>query len=683
MDRLAVPRRGHVLSTAAERHGGPVRKAVAILQASLRSRATDSYAALCLQAPADDTCIVRSIQEHVAWRIVSAWIAGVAVRALRIEATLIDSDRWFFGTQDSPLQSLVPENARGAAEQALRSYANPSALCELLPYVLDPHGPGSRLSVRRDPTTRAARNRKRSEGIFYTPADVAEYMTFACLQSFTPDAQPTVLDPACGTGVYLRAALKALSQRSGEECLYALACASLFGVDIDPLALDASAFVLLADTWPTADVPSPSDAWRRLRQNLACIDALRLDPARAPVAEAGTVRACGDRVYLSNLFPALRHGLNIVVGNPPYADLGERSHLPQLSRMLQTLAVKPQPNAEIYLCFVEQMTRLANGEQSAGALVLPLSIACNVGLQFVATRDLIANTPGSWRFAFFDREPHALFGEDVKTRNAIVLWSRGASDQKTTLATGPLRKWRGDNRAEMFASLRFTPLDVKIRTGIPKIEGERQAKALKLIEGRWERLSQAVRDIERIPLSNAKHTDQQTVFVGPTAYNFLNVFLTPPHDALPAGRTLSEHPLYAVRCASGEDAFATFAILSSHLAYWWWHAHGDGFHVNGRFIADLPFGMDALTGCTQAILCESGKELWNLIRLQPIVSLNGGRTSLAYTPNGHDAIRRKADEVLAGLAGLSCVFVDELQKFTARSVSARLHESLDTGVEQP
>ena len=126
-----------------------------------------------------------------------------------------------------------------------------------------------------------------------------------------------------------------------------------------------------------------------------------------------------------------------------------------------------------------------------------------------------------------------------------------------------------------------------------------------------------------------------------------------------------------------------FAILSSHLAYWWWHAHGDGFHVTRRFIADLPFGMDALTGSARAALCQSGKELWNLIHSQPMVSLNRGRTSLAYTPNGHDNMRRKADEVLAGLAGLSCVFVDELQKFTTRSVSARLHESPDTEVEQP
>jgi len=74
-------------------------------------------------------------------------------------------------------------------------------------------------------------------------------------------------------------------------------------------------------------------------------------------------------------------------------------------------------------------------------------------------------------------------------------------------------------------------------------------------------------------------------------------------------------------------------------------------------------------------LADAGAELWYVIRGRAVVSLNRGRTSLAFTPNGHDAIRRKADQVLAELAGLEHAFVDELQKFTARSVSATLHES--------
>ncbi|MBI1788108.1 MAG: Eco57I restriction-modification methylase domain-containing protein [Acidobacteria bacterium] len=418
------------------------------------------------------------------------------------------------------------------------------------------------------------------------------------------------------------------------------------------------------------------DAWRRLRTNLACIDTLLIDPAGTALrAEAG-------RVSMSRLFPALKRGAAVVLGNPPYADLGRRSDLAGLGRVFESLAVKPEPNAEIYPAFVEQMIRLADGGPCSGALVLPLSVACNVGAQFSKTRELISKTRGRWSFAFFDREPHALFGEDVKTRNAIVLWTRTPSDTKPVLATGPLRKWRGDSRAAMFRSLGFTVVDGDIRAGIPKIEGSLQAAALKALSMRWGRLEQVAQSIERVDLAETRDADDRTVFVGATAYNFVNVFLKPPGGVLRARQGLSEHPLHAVRCASRTDALGVFAILSSHLAYWWWHTHGDGFHVSRRFIAELPFGSEDLNGDVTGALSEHGAALWSAIKAKPVISLNRGSTSLAYTPNGHDDMRRKTDEVLADLARLEGAFVDELQQFTAHTVAATLRTHKVTATEE-
>ena len=64
-------------------------------------------------------------------------------------------------------------------------------LADLLPYVLDPHGPGSRASILKDPKTREARDAKRQKGVFYTPSDVANYMARAVLN----DLEET--EPAC------------------------------------------------------------------------------------------------------------------------------------------------------------------------------------------------------------------------------------------------------------------------------------------------------------------------------------------------------------------------------------------------------------------------------------------------------------------------------------------------------
>jgi len=700
--RLAVPRRGHVLSTVVETYGKPIREAVAALSGSLAKRRCSAIRT-SLFSPHREPCEPDiSDADIAAWLIVSMWITGVATKGLPVAASLMEAEQWFFGTpaQDR-LTDLPSERAIRKAEAALRPQADAFAYFELLPYILDPHGPGSRLSVRNNPATRTARTRKRAQGVFYTPADVAAYMAGACLDGLNSDNLPTIFDPACGTGVFLRMALQEIRRRHPGKNAFSLASECLFGADIDLWPLDATAFVLLADSWASLEEQgtAPSEAWRRLRLNLKCIDTLRIDPAEdtskrttpknvVPLVPNGGLfvdhneRGESGRISISNLFPALKRGPTVILGNPPYADLGRRSDLTELGRVYETLSVKAEPSAEIYLPFIEQMIRLADQDICSGALVLPLSIACNVSPQFSVTRKLISKTRGRWQFAFFDREPHALFGEDVKTRNAIILWSRVPSDRTTILATGPLHKWRGDSRAAMLRSLNFTVVERDIQRGIPKIEGDAQAAALRLLSMRWSRLEQMVQGVGRFNLSEAPNADDQMVFVGPTAYNFLNVFLKPDRDLLQRGQALSENPLHAVRCASRTDAFAVFAILSSHLTYWWWHTHGDGFHVSRGFIAELPFGLELLTERNTRVLSECGAELWAAIKDNPIISLNRGRTSLAYTPNGHDHIRRQIDRVLAEGVGLEGTFVDELQRFTARTVAATPTEHAITATEE-
>ena len=679
--QLAVPRRGHVLSRVVEIYGGPIREAVSELSGSLarKPQCIDLHETLFRFGGHWKTNLAldRSPAEMIAWAFVSIWVTGIACGELLTSTTLAEAEDWFFGDENETRMAAVPSvRAIRAAESCLRKEADASAYRDLLPYILDPHGPGSRLSVKRDPATRTAQARKRAEGVFYTPADVAHYMVAACLDSVTDTSPARVFDPACGTGVFLRAALTELRNRNPSSQASQLAADCLFGMDIDPWPLNGATFVLLAEIRASSEAKNcaPVAIWRRLRQNFACIDTLLVDPSSLDVKDrsSGADTPKENRTTLTHIFPALENGPNVVVGNPPYANLGQRTDFTTLSSCFATISVKATSTAEIYLPFLEQMIRLSNGHQCAGALVLPLSIGCNVGAQFAAGRALISRTPGQWRFAFFDREPHALFGEDVKTRNAVVLWSKGPNERETKISTGPLRKWRGESRATMLNSLRFTPINSDIRSGIPKVDGACQAEALELLSGRWTHLDQAVLTIGRATLDQTVHANDRTVFIGPTAYNFLNVFLRPPRDQLGTEKSLSVHPLHAISCATREDALAVFAILSSHLGYWWWHTHGDGFHVSKRAIASFPFGIETLAGEFGAELSRRGDDLWSLINSAPVISVNRGATSLAFTPNGHDGIRRQSDVILAKIAGIDHSFVDELQKFTAHTVAATL-----------
>ena len=125
--RLAVPRRGHVLSTVVEIYGKPIREAVATLSGSLaRTQSGEVRASLFLprrERPEPDS--TRSDAEMAAWAIVSMWIVGVAAKVLPASATLTESEQWFFGPcSGERLTSLASDRALRKAETALRTQAD-------------------------------------------------------------------------------------------------------------------------------------------------------------------------------------------------------------------------------------------------------------------------------------------------------------------------------------------------------------------------------------------------------------------------------------------------------------------------------------------------------------------------------------------------------------------------------
>ena len=365
---LAIPRRGHVLTTVSEEHGRPVRAAVAVLADALQDKDCAEIHRACFSRRIREpgAWVVRSHPELLAWTLVSAWLTGFATGRITNDAGIDEAARWFFdGAPDVNPVGLVPGNAVAEADAALAECGNRLAYLELLPYVLDPHGPGSRLSVRRDAGTRSARDRKRAEGVYYTPADVADFMMGGCIEGLTEtESPPAILDPACGTAVFLRAALAALKSKWPSLATRCLAEQYLLGTDIDPWALDAGAFVLLADCLNDGgdEDGSPLLLWHRLRLNFACVDALRLDPADRKMdaesdSEGGIVgslasgllpapdeeSAFDERVTLSRLFSGMPAGGLVVVGNPPYSGVGERGDLPALRRMFTSLGGQGRP----------------------------------------------------------------------------------------------------------------------------------------------------------------------------------------------------------------------------------------------------------------------------------------------------------------------------------------------------
>ena len=134
--------------------------------------------------PAESEVILkRSSPEMIARHVCSQWVVGVALGRLTVTSDLAAALKWFDGNNAHlPLiLSLSNRVLNTVLRHLLETVSEPAALADLLPYILDPHGPGSRLSVMRDPKTKTARATRCVHGVFYTPADVAEHMVQAAL----------------------------------------------------------------------------------------------------------------------------------------------------------------------------------------------------------------------------------------------------------------------------------------------------------------------------------------------------------------------------------------------------------------------------------------------------------------------------------------------------------------------
>jgi len=706
LERLAVPGPGRTLSAVAEERGQHIRAAVQLIKNSLAKN--DSASLLHAFLPLQDNLIqaesVEASEVRCAWALVNIWLLARNSEELAPRETLVDAERWFFGELQSKLPSIathVPERIRMKAEECLAGISFDEDFRDLIPYLLEPHGPGSRLSVMRDASTLVARRAKKKNGIFYTPIDVAEYMVRQTLDMHSASpTEPSCIDPACGTGVFLAALLREVTLRN-ECCPLDYATRNLFGFDISALAVESCVFALLSGCIHEARKRrvTPWKAWQRLRLNFAVLDSLVVvvsgtnNPAHSkdrqrlqsalltshasvlptPISVRTSKDARQPRA-LHDLFPEAGTGFDLMIGNPPYAALGNSPRQEFFRENFASLAGATVTGSEnIYTLFIELMWRLTKAGQNAAALVVPLSIAYSQKNQFKQCRQAMSYFGGRWCFAFFDREPHALFGEDVKTRNAIVFRRESASDpargQAADIHTGPLRKWTSRSRERLFRNIVFTSLgNASIGNGLPKVGGSEQARAylsltsqLALGNPLWTAITTSTTEDALNPVK------QNCFFVGGTAYNFLNVFRSLSTSGGP-NALLSESGLHRIECSSRFLADAAFSVLSSRLAFWLWHVEGDGFHVSKNFIQHMPFGSGSFSDSQLDGLRQLGADLWRDLQAHQVVSVNKGKTSFAFRPLACEALRDRIDTILIQAAGLPKSFEEHLRSFVRRVV---------------
>ena len=464
------------------------------------------------------------------------------------------------------------------------------------------------------------------------------------------------------------------------------------------MTVESCVFVLLHEVLRGNTLPqvSPFSIWHLLRINFAAADAIRLrrhnghsqdtDSSQRTVA---TVRAAlrSDLVPdpiaefsptafgpmpLGALIPDISDGCDILIGNPPYGNIGKRTEVLNLSEDFVTFRAKRASEGDdIHLYFVEMMWSLTNQKHFASSLVVPLSIAFNRTSAFAGSRSAMMAAGCGWCFAFFDREPHALFGEDVKTRNAILFaYQSEAAAEEPRLGATKLIRWTSRNRAALFSRLRFTLLgDLDISGGIPKLEGEEQAKMYWALRRNGRTFTTSIKRFSSASLSTVVkgRSDGACLFVGSTAYNFLNVFFASGlyfEQDVP----VSDNAVHQLHFGSTEFALAGYAVLASRLAHWLWTVEGDGFHVPRWFLEALPVHLGDFSTAQLDNLAQLGTTLWSQAQTDIVKSVNKGKHSAAFRPIQFIESRDRIDDLLCDVLNLPSGSRDALRRFTEEHI---------------
>jgi hypothetical protein len=463
-----------------------------------------------------------------------------------------------------------------------------------------------------------------------------------------------VLDPTCGSGAFLFAALNLLeslyaaclrrmqtllnapcdpairaefrrlldvmkfgASRSARRyaVLKSIITRNLFGVDLMPEAVEMCRLRLLLKLLAHAErLESLPDLSRNIHVGNALVGHSeangagdRRDLDRRLATDYG-VDAGDQRAYAKWLtthrpfhwaieFPEIiaRGGFDCIIGNPPYLSA---------AKVRSQYAIKNYATAhcpDVYAWVLERASALlADGGRSG--MVVPLSLAFS--RDFAECRRLLfASFSENW-FASFARIPAALFNFDVRIRNTIHLGhkSTGASRQHTTR----LHRWFEAARPHLFELIEyaaFTPATWRHR--IPKLNTQQLAAAFE----RCLRRSRAHLEANLVagPTPYALHFKK-------TAYNWLTFCrrLPPCYDH--RGASIPHTKFSTVYFADARTRDLAFLLLNGKLMLAFWAIIGDDFDLTRWMFADFPIDLAAIPPPIAAQLLPLADELEALMQ---------------------------------------------------------------------
>jgi hypothetical protein len=362
----------------------------------------------------------------------------------------------------------------------------------------------------------------------------------------------TVLDPTCGTGPFLLAAMRVL------ETLYAalhgegypranmrrrIIERTLHGVDLHPEAVEVCRLRLRLELLAAGETV-PTD----MSDNLRVGNALVGSPS-----------------------PFARGQYDIVLGNPPYLELREVDYQPRGFRCQESRAVHA-------LC-VERGLQLLRPDGWM-SMIVPMSLVSTQRMKCV--QELLEEGRHVW-YANFSWRPGRLF---ANVHRAVTLFIATASECPRTWTTG-YQKWRTRERSRLMSRVRYVEAPRgRLSFWVPKLSDQRERRLL----DRLLSIPTVVADYLA-----GEDSPERRVYYRTDGGLYWKVFTDfAPSFSLDgqAGHSTRETWL-TLHDASHVKPLV--AALSSDLYWWWYTVTSNGRHLNPIDLHRFPLPASALS----------------------------------------------------------------------------------------
>jgi SAM-dependent methyltransferase len=509
----------------------------------------------------------RYLEEHRA-------LGGDSSATLLLHRLMSDAFLGQSGKPSARLRSFLAEFCWRLDDSPSDNALTPTALADLLPLTLNPNASGSHYTSP-DVADYVARCTvlplllESCDTLITENGDlrshVLHYIETAPLAAVDGLAQRVrrlrILDPTCGSGAFLLAALRimwqmqhATDQRLNRGSFPAdIVRDNLIGLDLQPEAVKVCRLRLRLELQRlTGCTPAESD-------NLHCGDAL-----------------CSDNALSSQLFDA-------ILGNPPYV---------QLEPNATCLDFETRRCGDLSALIVEQCYRCTQPGARLG-LLLPISHFVTDG--FAAMQQLTLRSLDRLWVAFFANRPAQLF-DGAQKRLALVLGRRGEVKQPAIHTTRYLR-WHRHERPRLLERLRFTPTPGfrVLPHSLEKIGSERESRILDKL-------------LPHERLESALVTDSSHVLHYTRKFSYFLEFLdfVPQRTDRRTGHDQQPSELKNLHFRSKQSLHATIAALSSSTFFWFWNAISDGRNVNRRDLLAFPFNPEMVPPSIRRRLAKLG-----------------------------------------------------------------------------